>query len=308
MLNTETAAMKDEKVMDTSDAQRPKSCREKFLHAWNEKLKLQSDLSLPAQVQEGQSAIGVPDHEKRTGDGSQPSQLLTGPSSEPNETAFYFVMVAAPCSQCSLPRSFQEAESLPHHLPLAPCGSTADWETGDEEEFLHICTSDIVLQPPARKRPRLLPPERKMYVEVHKREAQTLREEHLGSLAPLAFNPLVDATVISTLADLPQMESFYWRNSPRQRGHQSFQGQAPICPSGEGVSPGTDLAAANLSHAQQEHLRLESSTSQPGPMMTSRESMNSSQNAHLPPKKRYTREWRQKMGCNGATEQKGPCF
>lgn len=69
---------------------------------------------------------------------------------------------------------------------------------GEEEELIEICTSDLLLQNPMRKkRPRLLPPDTKMYVVLRKDMVIWPMENAASSFDPLEYR--------SPMRDLPSV-------------------------------------------------------------------------------------------------------
>ncbi|KAM6473550.1 uncharacterized protein PHA67_006318 isoform 2-T2 [Liasis olivaceus] len=303
----EAAATKDKKGMHPNDAERPKSCREKFLQAWNEKLKLQPCPILSPQVLASQSAVDIAVQEKRTRNNKALSYLHTRASLQPSENAVYFVKVmpVPPEQMHPTPGSVWAGGHCPQQLPMTswhsnllvidkvPGGSM----TNVEEELLQICVSDLLMESPARKRPRLLPPHRKMHVEVWKKEALYPLQEDARNPVPLAYNHLVDTMSMANAADLPEVESFYRRFSPKLK-QSCNRKNTPVQPGAEGFLLARNPEASTLQqavrktakmrHKQHQQLSLKRSSPLPDLMVASIQSMNFSQNIHLPPKKRYT--------------------
>ncbi|KAL8163223.1 UNVERIFIED_CONTAM: hypothetical protein K2H54_014932 [Gekko kuhli] len=289
--SVETAAMQAEKAMCWSGREWPRSCREKFLQAWEEKVKRQHSAILSAQELECQSAAGIPAQGNVAGDKPR-SHLQRGAIAQPSENAFYVLRVKTPPQgqQSSNPRSFSAPRHYPQNLPT-PQLARSPLDLENEGELIHICVSDLLLGSPGRKRPRLLPPNRKMHVEVWKKRASHSLQEGERSPVPPEYSHLVDTMTVTKPADLPEVESFYRRFSPRRR-HRRVR---PTHLLGEGPSPATGTEAAacqprGTKRSHEQHLLYSSSTDVPSSHLTmaAKEAMNTSQNGHLPPKKRYT--------------------
>ncbi|XP_061477801.1 uncharacterized protein LOC133382149 isoform X2 [Rhineura floridana] len=313
----ETAAMQEEKAMLLSDIGGPKSCREKFLRAWNEKLKLQLRPTLSSQMPERQSAIHTPNQEKWTKDKSL-SHLLKRASGQPSENAIYYLMVM-PASEAQLhtsPASCWTTGHCPQQLPtgLDPvdkklASNPLDLETNPEEEFLQICVSDLLLESSMKKRPRLLPPNRKMHVEVlWKKQELHLRQEYERSPVPLQYNHLIDTMALTNPDDLTEVESFYRRFTPGLKQPGSCRSTRPFHPQVECHSPPSTTEAstcqqgarrtAKMRYKLHRQLSLKRSAPLADLTMATKQSLNTSQNGHLPPKKRYTQGCLKEMCCN----------
>ncbi|KAG8129051.1 hypothetical protein E2320_015815 [Naja naja] len=299
----EAAATKDKMAVHPNDTEKPKSCREKFLQAWNEKLKLQPCPILYSQTLASQSVVDISVQEKRTRNNKALSDLKTRASLQHNENAIYFVKVMPlpPKQMHPTPGGVYVHEHCPQQDAVASWHSNHDATdkkvpsgsmTNVEEELLQICVSDLLMESPARKRPRLLPPHRKMHVEVWKKEASPALQEQARNPVPLAYNHLVDTMSMTNLADLPEVESFYRRFNPKLK-QSCDRKNSPIQSGADGflLVRNTDVSTTQeaVGKIAKQHQQLSSKRSSPLPdlMVANIESMNS-QNIHLPPKKRYT--------------------
>uniref|UniRef100_A0A6J0URH7 Uncharacterized protein isoform X1 n=1 Tax=Pogona vitticeps TaxID=103695 RepID=A0A6J0URH7_9SAUR len=278
---TEIEAMKETTTVHLNDTERPKSSREKFLQAWNEKPEFQKCPIVSSQVPECQTATGIPIQTKEIQDEKHQSHLLTRNSLDASENAVYFLaMPASPHGQ--LDASSEATEPGSHQLPAA--ASCSPPEKSDKEEFLKICVSDLLLESPARKRPRLLPPNKKMHVEVQKKQDPHLPEESARSAAPLG-----NTMKMSPPANPPEEESVHHSPEPKQH--------SPSHPLAEGPSPSGDTEAstcpqpAEINQKQPQHLNQERSPPLPRPVIATQEYMGFPHISCLPPKKRYTKTW-----------------
>lgn len=298
----EAAATKDKMAVHPNVTEKPKSCREKFLQAWNEKLKLQPCPILYSQTVASQSAVDISVQEKQTRNKAL-SDLQTRASLQHNENAVYFVKVMSLSPEQMHPTP--GAVCVGEHCPLqdAVASQHSNYDVTDknvpsgsvtsvEEELLQICVSDLLMESPARKRPRLLPPHRKMHVEVWKKEASPPLQKHARNPVPLAYNHLVDTMSMTNLADLPEVESFYRRFNPKLKPSCDRK-NSPIHSGAEGfllarnTAVSTSQKAGGKTAKQHQQLSLNRSSPLPNLMVANIESMNFSQNVHLPPKKRY---------------------
>lgn len=285
--------MQAEKAMCWSDRERPRSSREKFLQAWDEKVKRQHSAGLSAHELEHQSAVGIPTQGNVTRD-TPCSHLQRGAIMQPSENAFYVLRVKTPPQgqQYSNSGSSSAPRHNPQNLPI-PQLARSSLDLENEGELIHICVSDLLLGSPVRKRPRLLPPNRKMHVVVWKKQASHSLQEGERSPVPLEYSHLVDSMIVTKPADLPEVESFYRRFSPRRRQRASHRRVRPVLGECSSSTSGMEAAthqqrATKRSHEQ--HLLSSSNTNVPFSNLTmaTKESMNTSPNGHLPPKKRYT--------------------
>ncbi|XP_070596026.1 uncharacterized protein [Erythrolamprus reginae] len=298
----EAAATKDKMAVHPNDTKKPKSCREKFIQAWNEKLKLQPCPTLYSQTLASQSTVDISAQEKQTRNNKALPDLQTRTSLQHNENAVYFVKVMSlpPEQMHPTPGGGRVGEHCTQQDAVATWHSNRDATdkkvpsgsvTSVEDELLQICVSDLLMESPARKRPRLLPPHRKMHVEVWKKEALPPLQEHARNPVPLAYNHLVDTMSMTNLADIPEVESFYRKFNPKLK--QSYDRKtSPMQPGANGfllvrnadVSISQEANGKIAKHHPQPSLRRSS----PLPdLVANTESMNSP-NIHLPPKKRYT--------------------
>uniref|UniRef100_A0ACB8EKX7 Uncharacterized protein n=1 Tax=Sphaerodactylus townsendi TaxID=933632 RepID=A0ACB8EKX7_9SAUR len=296
-----TAATHDEKGMHWSGREQPRSCREKFLQAWDEKVKHQHSAILSAQELVHQPAVGIPTEGNGTR-GRPLSHWQRGTILQPSKSAIYVlaVMTVPQGQHYSSPLSLLAPKFPTSHsirqldlLDNKLARSSLDWE--HEGELLHICVSDLLLGSPVRKRPRLLPPNRKMHVEVWKKPASHSLQEGERSPVPLEYSHLVDTMAVNKPADLPEVESFYRSFAPRRRQQGCHRRIRPVHPLGEypsstcGMEPVTYQQRAPK-RSYKEHLLYCPKTNVPFSSFTmaTKESMNTSENGHLPPKKRYT--------------------
>ncbi|XP_078506949.1 uncharacterized protein LOC144767348 [Lissotriton helveticus] len=152
------------------------------------------------------------------------------------------------------------------------------------ESFIHICATDLLLEAQHRKRPRLLPPHRKMHLEVpHGRtehppavsEQQHTRGQE--SQLPLEYRHLMDTMSLLKPTDISQVEMLYRQFTPWPR-----QALLPPC---SHASPPKFTPYARGGAGSQQQLRVSS-----GSMSRHRRTPKSAQESHLghlPPKKRF---------------------
>lgn len=289
----ETAPIQAEKAMCWSDREWPRSCREKFLQAWDEKVKHQHSTILSAQELEHQSAVGIPTQGNVTRDKSCSHLQIM----QPRENAFYVLRVKNSPQGQQYPNSgsFSASRRYPQNLAI-PQLARSSLDLENEGELIHICVSDLLLGSPVRKRPRLLPPNRKMHVEVWKKQATNSLQEGERSPVPLEYSHLVDTMIVTKPADLPEVESFYRRFSPRRRQWGSHRRVRQFHLLEECRSPTSGREAVTYQQratkrSHEQHLLCSPNTNVvPFSTLTmaAKESMNTSQHGHLPPKKRYT--------------------
>ncbi|XP_028572731.2 uncharacterized protein LOC114590618 isoform X1 [Podarcis muralis] len=280
----ETGAIPGEEAVCPSDVGGPKSSREKFLQAWYEKRKPQTHPTVSSQVSGCGSPACAPSQENWTRDTSL-------------SHAFFYLMVVPP-PQAQLYTSSRMTAQCPRQRDLHHVAQELEPEANPEEEFLQICASDLLLKSAERKRPRLLPPNRKMHVEVLKRQDSPPLQECQKSPVPLEYSHLLDAIEMTNLADLPEVESFYRSFILRQKrkGYSRRDGQ--LRPQAECRLPprATEAAScqqgarrtARLRCTQNRKLSLKRSAPLSELTVATKRSVDSSQNGHLPPKKRYT--------------------
>nr|XP_025033886.1 uncharacterized protein LOC106732902 [Pelodiscus sinensis] len=237
-----------------------------------------------------------------------PWGALLHPSSSPGDNAFYLLaMVTALDHSGSPPVSLVAPGGCSGHTPRTPAelqpwakdpgpfykelaSLPLAWEGDTEEELLQICASDLLLGSSLRKRPRLLPPHRKMHVEVWKRKAASPQlEEDVRSPVPLEYSHLVDAMAMTELADISEVESFYRQFTPwpRRRGScRSSRGahahSASTSPAREATeAPGRGCEPPPKSN------RKRGLASVSTLLLAAKRPMDNAWSAHLPPKKRY---------------------
>nr|XP_023957540.1 uncharacterized protein LOC112058983 [Chrysemys picta bellii] len=312
-----TTAMQVEKVgCWRSGLDRPKSCREKFLQAWNEKLKLQP-CPISPQVPNCPSPGSIPAQGQWPGAEPVPFSLkgaLLHPSCHPGDNALYFLAVVTAVDHSgSTPVSFVAPGGCSGHTPRTPAGirpcdkdpgpfykelarPPLAWEGNSEEELLQICASDLLLGSSLRKRPRLLPPNRKMHVEVWKRKpASHPPEEGARSPVPLEYSHLVDAMAMTEPADISEVESFYRQFTPwpRRRGscrstkavHAQTDSALPVRKADEAAPEQHSLWGAAGSGFKQHPKRAMASISTL--ILAAKRPRDTAWSEHLPPKKRY---------------------
>ncbi|XP_032992063.1 uncharacterized protein LOC117039121 [Lacerta agilis] len=283
----EMAAIQGEKSMCPSDVGGPKSSREKFLQAWYKKLKPQTHPTVSSQV--SGSPVCAPSQENWTKDTSL------------SHTIYYLMVVPPP--QAQLYASSWTTAQCPrqrdlHHVAQELASSSLDPEANPKEEFLHICASDLLLKSAERKRPRLLPPNRKMHVEVLKRQDSPPLQECQSRPVPLEYSHLLDTIEMTNPADLPQVEGFYRSFIVGQRRQGSSRRAGQLHPQPECRIPPRATEAASCQQGARritrmrytQHRKLSLKRSAPLSELTvaTKRSVDSSQNGHLPPKKRYT--------------------
>ncbi|XP_053156381.1 uncharacterized protein LOC128346764 isoform X2 [Hemicordylus capensis] len=287
----ETAAIPNKKAMCPSGIDGP-DCREKFHQARNEKL----HPILSPQGPQYQPAISTPIQGEWTRD-NPPSHLIQRASMQPSENAIYLLTVG-PASQehlYSSPANLLTTGHWSQQLPTAPSERELDFfnkelasslpnlEMNAEEELLQICASDLLLECPVRKRPRLLPPNRKMHVEVWKKQTSPPVQESARSPVPLEYSHLVDTMPVTNPADLSTVESFYRRVTSRAR--QVNPPEACLSPAW-----GVDVRRTDKKRQKQhQQLSMKRIASSPDFKEKTKWSMNISEDGNLPPKKRYTK-------------------
>ncbi|KAJ7316025.1 hypothetical protein JRQ81_002187 [Phrynocephalus forsythii] len=283
--------MKDETAVHLYDRERPRSSREKFIQAWNEKLRHQLRPTLSSQVPE--PATGIPIQSKETEDEKHPSHLLSRALLGAGENAVYFVKMSdPPPSQLhTVSGDVQAPEPGPRQLPAA--ASCSDLETSNEEEFREICASDLLPKSPERKKPRLLPQNK----NEQQKQASDQPEESPRSPASLGCSHQ-ENTMTMTAPDNPhEVESMPPRSSPKQTPHSLSSGDRPVHPPARCPSPSGDAEASHCpqptstSHPEHQHLNQERSSPPSPPVTPTQGALGSLPISCLPPKKQYTREW-----------------
>lgn len=302
--------MQDEKAMCLSNLGRPRSCREKFIHKWNEKLKLQQQSLSSPQVPECQAAIDMPTQGQMT---RGMTLSLRKASLQPSENAVYILTVSSASQEqqhVSPDRSLATEHSL-QQRPMAfyqtgkgfldeeLASKLLNQETNTEEEFVQICTSDLLLEGPVKNRPRLLPPNRKMHVEVRKKPIYHLLQDSARSPISLQYNPPLITMSITNPSNIPGMESIYCRFPSNLEKQDSYGSDRPGYQPAECPPPGWGINAPPSEEAVRNTDRLRQKQHQPflgslkrapslDPEVATKSSIHTYPLNHLPPKKRYT--------------------
>lgn len=296
-------------------ADRPMSCREKFLRAWYEKLRYQSCPSSPPQLPNSQPPSSIPAQGRHRPRPLSPSRTLPQsscgradsfmgamPTQEEHSGSLPAVCVGPP--DCSQQTSGTPGGVYPCDRDRSPLGKELvtlpldqEEEDGEEEEFLQICISDLLLKASPRKRPRLLPPNRKMHIEVRNKRAKLHQaEEGQNSSIPLEYSHLVDTMAMTKPADLSKAESFYQKfaSRPRRQGFHISTRDSPVQTDGTAPAGATEgpahhwnsfkgMAGSNCKSQPKNNRKRGISAL----TMFASQHRDADWREHLPPKKRY---------------------